>query len=52
MAKKEKDGLSLSDILNRYGVDKPDEFVDSGIDVLNELWGGGIPIGYSLSIWG
>lgn len=51
MAKKEKDGLSLSDILEKYGVDRPTEFIDSGVDALNELWGGGVPLGYAATLW-
>lgn len=51
MAKKEKEGLSLSDILEKYGVDRPTEFIDSGVDALNELWGGGVPLGYAATLW-
>lgn len=57
MAKKsEKSGkselTSIADVLNEYGIDRPTTFVDTGIDTLNDILGGGIARGSSYAMWG
>lgn len=48
-----KDSLkTVQDLLQVYGDSKPVEFVSSGIDVLDSLWGGGVPLGYMAILWG
>lgn len=52
MAKKDNKLQGLQGLLEVYGLDKPTAFVDSGVDVLNEIWGGGCAAGSSYSLWG
>ena len=48
-----KDSLkTVQDLLQVYGDSKPVEFVSSGIDVLDSLWGGGVPLGYMAILGG
>lgn len=51
MAKKNSLG-SLTDLLSTYGASSTSTFISSGVDALDELWGGGVPLGYMLALWG
>lgn len=51
MAKK-SDLKSLEDLISTYGETRPDEYVSTGVDCLDDLWGGGLYLGYMASLWG
>lgn len=51
MAKKTSLG-SLSDLISTYGAASASTFISSGVSALDELWGGGVALGYMLALWG
>lgn len=43
---------TLADLISSYGAEVKTEFCSTGVDALDYLWGGGVPLGYMLALWG
>jgi RecA/RadA recombinase len=50
MAKKSS-GMSFTDAMNAYSTKKDLRTVKLSVDALNDLWGGGITLGFMYSLW-
>lgn len=51
MAKKKDGAMSLDDLLSAYGHEQ-DECIKLSVEALNQLWGGGMYLGYMYAMWG
>jgi len=52
MAKEKKKDTSLESIISAYSAEKEEEFISTGVDTLDDLFGGGINPGSMYVMWG